>query len=241
MMGLRDFVRAKNPKNCHEAAAVLFYYAREYEDTACGGAKFIGGMFRRAGNLLQAPKHLDQLLRDAMNQYGYLERVARGTYALSKEGEELVLRELPRAPRADGGPGWMDHLHERVVADVGSLCRSGHFANAVVDAVKGLNNRIKAMAGNPSKAGRKASDGKNLIMRVLDTDGGTVKINDCGTESERNIQEGVKFLCAGSWLAWRNPISHDATPALTETEAREMLGCVSLLHRYLDRAESQGA
>ena len=69
-------------------------------------------------------------------------------------------------------------------------------------------------------------------------DDGSRDVRKFQTETDKNVQDGIKFLSAGLMRAIRNPTSHE--PALdwpiTEPDAVDILSFVSFLFRQLDKA-----
>ena len=76
------------------------------------------------------------------------------------------------------------------------------------------------------------------MLQVWTPDKGTLKLTACKTETDRNVQDGVKFLSTGLMRAVRNPTSHE--PALDwpieKQDCVDLLGFVSFLFRKLDQA-----
>jgi uncharacterized protein (TIGR02391 family) len=76
------------------------------------------------------------------------------------------------------------------------------------------------------------------MMAVWGCDSGVLKITKCQTETDRNIQDGVKFLSAGLMRAVRNPTAHE--PALDwsieKKDCLDILSFISFLYRQLDTA-----
>lgn len=70
------------------------------------------------------------------------------------------------------------------------------------------------------------------------TTNGVLKITACKTETDKNVQEGIKFLSAGLMQAMRNPTAHE--PALdwpiSKEDCLDMLSFLSYLFRQLDKA-----
>lgn len=72
----------------------------------------------------------------------------------------------------------------------------------------------------------------------MGADTGVLKVTPCKSETDKNVQDGIKFLSAGLMRAIRNPTSHE--PALdwpiTEKDAVDILSFISFLFRQLDSA-----
>jgi len=75
-------------------------------------------------------------------------------------------------------------------------------------------------------------------MNVWGWEKGGLKLTPCQTETDKNVQDGVKFLSAGLMRAMRNPTSHE--PALhwpiEKQDCLDMLSFISFLFRQLDKA-----
>lgn len=90
----RDFIAEKGPKNQTEIVAVLGFFLTE---TGC--PEFteadIKRAYVRAG--VRPPKVIGQALRDAKNNFDYIEAGSkRGSYKLSTHGDRTVRFDLPR-------------------------------------------------------------------------------------------------------------------------------------------------
>ena len=76
------------------------------------------------------------------------------------------------------------------------------------------------------------------MLAVWGADSGVLKVTACTTDTDKNVQDGIKFLSAGLMRAIRNPTAHE--PALhwpiTEQDAVDILSFISFLFRQLDKA-----
>jgi uncharacterized protein (TIGR02391 family) len=118
-----------------------------------------------------------------------------------------------------------------VVKVAQQLIKGGHLAAAVFEAVKAVNNRVKAMAGLPS-------DGAGMMGVVFKNDLPLLMLADLSTQTGRDIQAGYRFLFMGSQQAIRNPSAHEQFGDLDDNEAFELLSLASHLMRKLDQAKS---
>jgi uncharacterized protein (TIGR02391 family) len=68
-----------------------------------------------------------------------------------------------------------------------------------------------------------------------------VLLTDCTTGTERNEQEGIALLAEGAFAAFRNP-AHEPRLVweVTEQDALDVLGTLSMIHRRLDSARRGG-
>lgn len=80
-------------------------------------------------------------------------------------------------------------------------------------------------------------DGESLMMDVFSIKG-VLKLNSGQTETELNVQDGIKFLSSGLMRAVRNPTAHE--PALdwpiNKQDCLDLLSMTSFLFRQLDKA-----
>jgi uncharacterized protein (TIGR02391 family) len=65
-----------------------------------------------------------------------------------------------------------------------------------------------------------------------------IRVNALRTTTEKGEQVGVANLAKGIFSAFRNPAAHETRLdwCMTEQDALDMLGIVSLIHRRLDSA-----
>lgn len=123
------------------------------------------------------------------------------------------------------------NFHSEIRQHSESLFIQGNYFHAVFEACKVYNKLVKEKAESDK-------DGHTLMMNVWGFEKGTLKITNCVTETDKNIQEGVKHLSGGLMSAIRNPTSHE--PALdwpiNKEDCLDMLSFISFLLRLLDKA-----
>ena len=122
-------------------------------------------------------------------------------------------------------------LHPEVVRHARDLFIQGNRFHAVFEAAKAYNHAVKTKT-------RTQLDGEKLMLNVWGCKGGTLKVTRCESDTDHNVQDGVKFLSAGLMRAIRNPAAHE--PALewplSEEDCLDILSFVSFLFRQLDKA-----
>jgi len=122
-------------------------------------------------------------------------------------------------------------FHQQIHAHSKKLFCQGNFFHAVFEACKVYNKEVKTKA-------QSRKDGADLMLAVWGPDTGCLKITPCQTETDRNVQDGIKFLSAGLMRAVRNPTSHE--PAIhwpiSKQDCLDLLGFLSFLFRQLDMA-----
>lgn len=122
-------------------------------------------------------------------------------------------------------------FHPIVIEHCRSLFAQGNYFHAVFEACKAYNKLVH-------KKARSSLDGEALMLGVWGCERGVLKVTACETETDRNVQDGVKFLSAGLMRAMRNPTAHE--PALDwpidRQDCLDMLSFISFLFRKLDQA-----
>lgn len=122
-------------------------------------------------------------------------------------------------------------FHAEVIRHSRTLYLQRNYFHAVFEASKAYNKAVREKAESPK-------DGQDLMLAVWGCDKGVLKITPCMSDTDRNVQDGVKFLSAGLMAAIRNPTAHE--PAMEWPISREdcldVLSFVSFLYRKLDAA-----
>lgn len=83
------------------------------------------------------------------------------------------------------------------------LFADGHYANAVEDAFKCVNNAVKRISGS-------AADGAALMRTAFSPTGPILKLSDLKTQSKKDQQQGYMDILAGCMTGIRNPRAHDS-------------------------------
>lgn len=146
-------------------------------------------------------------------------------------------RAALRQPTPVSLPG----LHQLISAASGSQIASGHYDNAVFDAFKAVEERVQALAGNPTNSKGVPLSGKGLMTTVFNEQSPLLDIttDNSDTNQKADEREGFKFLFMGGAQGLRNTRGHGPSLQTVEQEAMEMLATASLLMRALDRAEKR--
>lgn len=107
-----------------------------------------------------------------------------------------------------------------------------NYFHAVLEAIKGLAQRIRDLSGL-------TSDGADLVQMAFSTKNSILLINNLLTETEISEQKGFANLLIGIFGAVRNPIAH--TPKsywnMTEEDALDIFSTISFSHRKLDNSK----
>lgn len=131
------------------------------------------------------------------------------------------------------------HLHENLKDRVKTYYKNEQFGHAASQGVQIYCELIRKLTGD-------TKDGIKLVNPVFGsapfTTPPTVQLNDLGTESKKDIQEGQGHLSRGVVTGFRNPISHGPidtiVPAVfSELDCLNILSLLSYLVTRLDGAK----
>jgi uncharacterized protein (TIGR02391 family) len=104
-----------------------------------------------------------------------------------------------------------------------------HYAQATFEAFKFLDNEVR-------RHSRLDRTGKALMMEAFKDTSPAVRLTAMLTETDRNEQEGYRFLFAGGILAIRNPRGHEHEITDDVDTCLDHLSLVSQLLRRLAKA-----
>jgi hypothetical protein len=132
-------------------------------------------------------------------------------------------------------------LHPWIWSGARSLWQSGHYVQAVRDAVTKLNAETQNKLGrrdvsetdlfNQSFSLDEAKPGKSRLRRMSPDD----------SDTYRSVQRGAMSLAQGVFAGIRNPLSHEADQELSEQVALEYLAVLSVLARWVDESNVEHA
>lgn len=86
-----------------------------------------------------------------------------------------------------------------------TLFAQGNYFHSVFEACKVYDKQVQSKA-------RSNLHGQSLMLQVWGWEKGVLKITPCQSDTDKNVQDGIKFLSAGLMAAMRNPTAHE--PAL---------------------------
>ena len=121
-------------------------------------------------------------------------------------------------------------MHGEIQRAAGELYRDGHYANAIVDAVKALNGLVRMRSGEDNK------DGSALMEFVFNQTSPILKFNALADQSDRDEQRGFMMLFSGAVAGLRNPRAHKIIKDDAES-ALEFIAFISLLAKLVDKAK----
>lgn len=139
---------------------------------------------------------------------------------------ETLVKKLPPATPSLSQMG----SHPRVVEVAAKLVEDGHYAQAVFEAFKALEEHVRDKTGVCDKYGAA------LMAHVLNEKSPILKIKPSHPTTSNEEQEGFKLILMGSILAIKNPKSHRTLKLNSEHRALLYLAFASLLFELVDDA-----
>lgn len=109
------------------------------------------------------------------------------------------------------------------------LFNQNNYFHAVLEATKLYNNIVQEKS-------KLKKDGQDLMMQAFGEQG-ILKITNCSTETEKNFEEGIKFLSAGLVRAFRNPTAHEKKTnwSIDKDDCLDILSLVSYLLKQIKK------
>ena len=154
------------------------------------------------------------------NRFERFEQIARRAHRFTEAA----------ATKSDGAhPFDARNIHGDFPGEARRLFDNAHFALATLEAFKFVDEEMQRIA--------KSSDfGTSLMMRALGGNPASVRLNPGMTTSEKNEQEGFKFLFAGAMQGIRGPRAHTSGVSDDPDTCLDHLSLASMLLRKLDDA-----
>lgn len=123
----------------------------------------------------------------------------------------------------------LDSLHPDILAAAGRLFEDGHYPQAVLDAFKAVEVRVREISGLDAS-------GRDLMARAFAGEPPLVRVGLEPGQSGKDEQEGFKLIFMGAIQGIRNPKAHGLVQQESPERAFEYLSFASLLMHRLDDA-----
>lgn len=158
----------------------------------------------------------------------HVKQILQVASLVQKEMKELG---SPQTPDLEKTSVLFDALiTEAVLRDTTrQLFLDGHYALAVEEAYKCLNNIVKSRS-------RLTADGADLMRTAFTPKNPVLRLNALKTESQRNQQQGYMDIFAGCMIGIRNPRAHEHHYLDEPHIALEMLSLANHLFRLIRNA-----
>ncbi len=121
-------------------------------------------------------------------------------------------------------------FHKKVVKASRKLFEDKHYAQAIFEAFKVVENFVRERSGL-------SSYGKNLMATAFNEENPIIKVPEAGY-FDKDVQEGFKFLFMGATQGIRNPKAHKEIVQNDPFITLEYLGFASFLLKRIDYWEA---
>lgn len=123
------------------------------------------------------------------------------------------------------------NFHPEVVRHSQKLFAQANYFHAVFESSKAYNRDVKTKSLSDK-------DGQPLMLSVWGSETGVLKVTACQSQTDKDFQDGIKFISGGIMSAIRNPTAHE--PAITwpidKQDCLDILSLISFLYRQLDKS-----
>lgn len=146
---------------------------------------------------------------------------------------ETVARKIINIPTRETEPSLHPfdsrNIHPQLPPKVKKLFDDGHFAEATYHAFKFLDKKVEKCSGL-------SDSGFSLMMNAFNHKNPKIQLTPLKTQSEKDEQEGYRFVFAGGVQAIRNPRAHEFNVVDDPDTCLDHLSFVSLLLRRLEQS-----
>ena len=166
----------------------------------------------------------------------YLEDVVQSARRLQLEIDKLGIRSsLPQKAAfivSEDFVGLYDILvkSKELRSATRKLFTDGHYARAVEEAYKCVNNLVKSKS-------RLSTDGQELMNQVFSEKNPILRLNEFKTKSQKNEQLGYMQIFAGCMTGVRNPRAHEHELQDSPDIALELLAWANHLIRVVHKSK----
>jgi len=156
--------------------------------------------------------------------------------AVDVDGLVRVPAEATRSsPAVSFASAELGHLYDLLIDDPDlngcshQLFENGHYAQAVEEAFKFVNNLVKQRSGL-------AADGSSLMNTAFSANAPVLKLSKLTTQSQRDQQLGYMQMLSGAMVGIRNPRAHEHGHLEEPRVALELMCFANHLVRAIKRA-----
>lgn len=131
------------------------------------------------------------------------------------------------------------HLHQ----DLHAACNDFYnekkdYLSAAIEAVKIFEDKVQRQTGLHS------TDGKKLLETAFGSNGSILLLTSNETQTEKNLEDGLKQLACGTWTGFRNPVQHELRANLypgifTDKDALDLISLISYLLRKVEQTKKR--
>lgn len=122
-------------------------------------------------------------------------------------------------------------LHPKVKEHSLDLFNDGHYAQTIFESGEALENFVKRKANITDEYLSKA------MVKAFNENDPIIKLNKLTSRSDKDEQEGFRFLYMGAMKGIRNPKAHDNIKQVDKNRTLEYLAFISLLFRRAEEGK----
>jgi uncharacterized protein (TIGR02391 family) len=148
-----------------------------------------------------------------------IERAARAAHRIDESADALAA-EHPFTQR---------NIHPSIVRLAQGLFDDAHYPQASFEALKFVGSEVQRLSGLDKS-------GVALMMSAFGGDDPPLRLTPLSTQSDKDEQEGFKFLFASAMAGLRNPRGHEYSIKDDVGTCLDHLGFASMLLRKLEAA-----
>lgn len=145
----------------------------------------------------------------------------------TKENEKTITKE---EKITDNKLYDLMELHPKIVEVTRSQFKSGHYSEAIFNAFRCIEIRVKKKSGLKKR-------GWSLMQDAFNENHPRIKINSMQNDYEIDEQAGFKHIYAGAMLGIRNPKAHADIKQKDSHRTLEYLSLASLLVKRVEEGE----
>lgn len=157
------------------------------------------------------------------NAYSKFQSIARKAFKFTES--------IPRIENVDGlHPFDERNIHSKLDEITRKLFDDGHYPQATFEAFKFIDKEVQELS-------KIEDSGRKLMMQAFNEASPKIKLTDLSNTSEKDEQEGFKYIFSGAVSAIRNPRGHECMVHETLEQCLDHISFASLLLRRLDQAQ----
>jgi len=193
---------------------------------------FGSGQHAEDGSWSREPSSNIRRFRSVKTIEDYLQVADEFARPYSRESEDAVVSGPASSSDVSKAIPGLEQLHPEVLGVSAGLFADAHFAQAVFEALKAVEKRVRRQSGL-------TTIGYELMTQAFDPQHPRIVLSTTAADMARDEQEGFRFLFMGA-MRLRNLGAHDF-PALDQRLAADYLAFASLLLGRLDAAVQPGS
>ena len=148
---------------------------------------------------------------------------------INEQSKIVLIRKERKTSSTNSNLFRSRHFHDEVVKHAKHQFTDQHYFDAVDECCKAFGKHV-------AKKSKLDEHGSKLMSKALG-DAGLLKLNQQKTETEKNLQQGLMYMCMGLMIGIRNPIEHEpqSDHNINKQDALEILSFISYLYKQIDQ------